>query len=66
MAIVIASPIAYYLVGAWLQDFAYHIAISWQTFALAGIMALFIALLTVSYQAVKTALINPAKSLKTE
>jgi len=66
VAIVIASPIAYYLVGAWLQDFAYHIAISWQTFALAGIMALFIALLTVSYQAVKTALINPAKSLKTE
>lgn len=66
VAIVIASPIAYYLVGAWLQDFAYHIAISWKTFALAGIIALLIALLTVSYQAIKTALINPTKSLKTE
>lgn len=66
VAIVIASPIAYYLVGAWLQDFAYHIAISWKIFALAGIMALLIALLTVGYQAIKTALINPAKSLKTE
>ncbi len=66
MAIVIASPIAYYLVGEWLQDFAYHIEISWQIFASAGILALLIALLTVSYQAIRTALINPAKSLKTE
>lgn len=66
IAIVIASPIAYYLVGEWLQDFAYHIDISWQIFALAGIMALLIALLTVSYQAIRAAIINPAKSLKTE
>ncbi len=66
IAIVIASPIAYYLVGEWLQDFAYHIDISWQTFALAGIAALLIALFTVSYQAIRAALINPSESLKTE
>jgi ABC-type antimicrobial peptide transport system permease subunit len=66
IAIVIASPIAYYLAGEWLQDYAYHIDISWQIFALAGIMALLIALFTVSYQAIRAALINPSQSLKTE
>ena len=66
IAIVVASPIAYYLIGGWLQDFAYHIDISWQTFALAGVIALIITLLTVSYQVIRVAFMNPVKSLKTE
>jgi putative ABC transport system permease protein len=50
----------------WLQDFAYKIQISWWMFALAGLVAIFIALLTVSFQAIKAAISNPVKSLRTE
>jgi putative ABC transport system permease protein len=50
----------------WLTDFEYRIDISWQVFALAGGAAVIIALLTVSYQAIKAALMNPVKSLKSE
>jgi len=63
---LLAWPIAYYAMNSWLQDFAYRIAISWWIFALAGISALVIALLTVSFQAVKAAVANPGKSLHTE
>ncbi|MER0439226.1 ABC transporter permease [Emticicia sp. W12TSBA100-4] len=66
IAIVIASPIAYYAMDKWLTDFEYRIDIGWQIFALAGCVAVIIALLTVSYQAVKAALMNPVKSLKSE
>lgn len=66
IAIVIASPIAWYGMSQWLQDFAYHINIEWWVFALAGLLAVGIALLTVSFQAIKAALMNPVKSLKTE
>jgi putative ABC transport system permease protein len=66
IALVIASPIAWYGMNQWLQNFAYRIDISWQVFALAGFGALFIALLTVSFQAVKAALTNPAKTLRTQ
>lgn len=66
MAIIIASPIAYYLMEKWLQDFEYKVEISWWIFVLAGISAIVVALLTVSYQAIKAALMNPVKSLKTE
>jgi putative ABC transport system permease protein len=66
IAIVIASPIAYYFMQKWLQDFAYRIEISWWIFAVAGAISLLIALLTVSYQAIKAALMNPVKSLRTE
>lgn len=66
IAIVIASPIAWYGMSQWLQDFAYHINIQWWVFALAGLLAVGIALLTVSFQAIKAALMNPVKSLKTE
>lgn len=66
IAIVIASPIAYYAMDKWLTDFEYRIDISWKTFALAGGAAVIIALLTVSYQAIKAALMNPVKSLKSE
>ncbi|WP_460474831.1 ABC transporter permease [Emticicia fontis] len=66
IALLIASPIAYLLMNKWLKDFTYRIEIEWWTFALAGIIAVLIAILTVSYQAIKSALMNPIKSLKTE
>lgn len=66
LGIVIASPIAYWAMNKWLQDFAYRVEISWWIFAVAGIVAIVIALLTVSYQAIKAALANPVKSLRTE
>jgi putative ABC transport system permease protein len=66
VGILIASPVAYYAMHKWLQDFAYRINIEWWVFALAGVMALLIALLTVSFQAVKAAVANPVKSLRTE
>ena len=62
----IAFPIAWWATDKWLQEFAYHIEIKWWFFALAGSLAIVIALLTVSYQAVRAALMNPVKSLKTE
>jgi putative ABC transport system permease protein len=66
LGIVIASPIAYWAMNKWLQDFAYRVEISWWIFALAGIVAIVIALLTVSYQSIKAAFANPVKSLRTE
>ncbi|MCX6214310.1 ABC transporter permease [Spirosoma sp.] len=65
-AILIASPLAWWAMDNWLQDFAYKIDIAWWVFAVAGLLAVVIALLTVSYQSVKAALMNPVKSLKTE
>ncbi|WP_051211233.1 ABC transporter permease [Runella zeae] len=66
VAIVIASPIGWYVMTHWLENFAYRIEIKWWIFALAGVGALAIALLTVSFQAVKAALMNPVKSLRSE
>jgi putative ABC transport system permease protein len=66
IAIVIASPIAWLAMDKWLQDFAYRINFSWWVFAIAGFAAMMIALLTVSYQSIKAALMNPVKSLKSE
>ncbi len=66
VSIFIASPIAYFLMEKWLQDFEYKVEISWWIFALAGISAIVVALLTVSYQAIRAAIMNPVKSLKTE
>jgi putative ABC transport system permease protein len=66
IAFVIASPIAWYGMNKWLQDFAYRINISWWVFLVAGAVALFIALATVSFQAIKAAVANPVKSLRTE
>ncbi len=62
----IAAPIAYYFMSNWLQKYTYHTEISWWIFAAAGGGALFITLLTVSYQAIKAAVANPVKSLRTE
>jgi ABC-type antimicrobial peptide transport system permease subunit len=66
VAVLIASPIAWYCMNQWLQDFAYKTSIHWWVFLLAAVIALTIALLTVSFQAVKAALANPVKSLRTE
>ena len=66
IAIVIASPIAWWVMNKWLQDFAYRINISWWIFIMAGLVALLIALITVSFQAIKAAIANPVKSLRTE
>ena len=66
IAIAIAFPITYWAMNKWLLEFAYHIEIKWWVYVLAGLIAITIALLTVSYQAIKAALMNPVKSLKTE
>jgi putative ABC transport system permease protein len=66
IAIALASPIAYYTMYHWLQDFAYKITIEWWVFALAGLLAVGVALLTVSFQSIRAALVNPVKSLRSE
>ena len=66
IASVIAFPIAWWAMHKWLQSFAYRITISWWVFIVAGITALVIALLTVSFQAIRAAIANPVKSLRTE
>jgi putative ABC transport system permease protein len=66
IAIVIASPVAWWGMSKWLQDFAYRINIDWKFFAVAAVMALAIALFTISFQAIKAAIANPVKSLRTE
>jgi len=66
LAFIIASPVAWLLFNKWLQEFAYRISISWWIFMTAGLGAIFIALATVSYQAIKATLANPTRSLRTE
>jgi putative ABC transport system permease protein len=66
IAVVIATPIAWWAMSKWLEDFAYRVNISWWIFAVAGALALIIAMLTVSLQAIKAAIANPIKSLRTE
>ncbi|GAB3557450.1 ABC transporter permease [Spirosoma fluminis] len=62
----LASPIAYYYLGKWLQEYTYRTELSWWIFAASGVGALLITLLTVSYQSIKAAVMNPVKSLRTE
>jgi putative ABC transport system permease protein len=66
VSIIIASPVAYWAMTKWLQDFAYRISISWWMVAVAGLSAIVIALLTISFQSIKAALMNPVKTLRTE
>jgi len=66
IAAVIAWPLAFYFMHQWLQDFAYRIDIGWQVFVLSGIIAVLIAVITIGFRAIKAALANPVKSLRTE
>ncbi len=66
IASIIAFPVAWWAMHKWLQSFAYRVSISWWIFIVAGIAAIFIALITVSFQAFKAAIANPVKSLRTE
>ncbi|MEZ0541362.1 ABC transporter permease [Fibrella arboris] len=66
VAFCLAAPIAYYVLSDWLQNYQYRTELSWWIFALAGLGALAVTLLTVSYQSIKAALVNPVKSLRSE
>ncbi|HVT86285.1 MAG TPA: ABC transporter permease [Chitinophagaceae bacterium] len=66
IATIMAFPVAYYAMNNWLKDFAYRIHIQWWVFIIAGILAALIAFITVSFQAIKAAVANPVKSLRTE
>ena len=66
VSICIAIPLGWYIMQLWLQDFAYRITIGWEVFLTAGLIAIGIALLTISYQSISAALIKPLKSLRNE
>jgi putative ABC transport system permease protein len=66
IASLIAFPVAWYAMHTWLQEFAYRINISWWVFIIAGLLSALIALFTISFQAIKAAIANPVKSLRTE
>lgn len=66
LSLLIATPLGWYLMQGWLNDYAYRITISWQVFAVAGVFAILIGLLTISYQALRTARANPVKALRSE
>jgi ABC-type antimicrobial peptide transport system permease subunit len=66
IAFVVASPVAWYFMNKWLQDFSYRIDISWWMFLVAGAASMLIALVTVCFEAIKAAMANPVKSLRTE
>ncbi|MES2279641.1 MAG: ABC transporter permease [Bacteroidota bacterium] len=66
IALIIATPLAWYAMNNWLQGFAYRIGLHWTVFALSGIVVVIVALLTISFQTLKAALLNPVKSLRSE
>jgi ABC-type antimicrobial peptide transport system permease subunit len=66
IALIIAAPIAWYAMSTWLEDYSYRVRIEWWVFAGAGLLSVLISLLTVSYQAIRAALSNPVKSLRSE
>ena len=66
ISFLIASPVAWYFMNKWLQDYANRINISWTVFLFAGVFAIAIALITISFQAIKAAVANPVESLRTE
>ncbi|MEO6167279.1 MAG: ABC transporter permease, partial [Chitinophagales bacterium] len=66
IAAVIALPVAWWMMNQWLNEFAYRIEISWWVFAVATIIALIVAFATISFQAIKAAIANPVKNLRTE
>lgn len=66
LAIFIATPLSWYLMSRWLADFAYHTELEWWMFAAAGVLAVLVALLTVGFQSIRAALMNPVRSLRSE
>lgn len=66
VALVIASPLAWWLMNIWLQNFAYRVELQWWVFILAGVISVLIAFITISFQAIKAAVANPVKSLRSE
>jgi len=66
ISIIIATPVAWYIMNKWLEDYAYRINIGWTTFFISALLAIAIALVTISFQSVKAAIANPVKSLRTE
>ncbi len=66
VAIILAAPVAWFLMQRWLEDFAYRIDLQWWMFAAAGLAAVLIAFLTVSLQSIRAALMNPVTSLRSE
>ncbi len=63
---LLAFPVAWYVMHSWLQNYAYHITISWWVFVLAGAAAVFVALITISFQTIRAAVVNPITSLRSE
>ena len=63
---IVAFPLSWWFMHKWLQNYAYRITISWWVFVLAGLLALIIALVTISFQSIRAAISNPVKSLRTE
>jgi putative ABC transport system permease protein len=66
IAVLVASPLAWYAMNKWLQNFAYQTTITWQVFVLTTVLAILIAFIAISFQAIKAAISNPVKSLRTE
>ncbi|WP_057940105.1 ABC transporter permease [Algoriphagus resistens] len=66
IAIVVATPLAWYAMNKWLEGFAYQVSIHWWIFLIAGALSIVVALLTISFQSIKAAMMNPVKSLKSE
>ena len=66
LALLLASPLAYFFMEKWLDGFAYHISISWWVFPMVGILAVAVAFLTVGFQSLKAALADPVQSLRSE
>jgi putative ABC transport system permease protein len=66
IATLVAFPFAWWAMNKWLEDFEYRVAVGWWIFAISGLLAILVALCTISFQAIKAALSNPVKSLRTE
>jgi putative ABC transport system permease protein len=66
IAIIVASPLAWYAMNKWLQNYAYRVDLQWWVFAVASVIAMMVAFITISFQAIKAALVNPIKSLRSE
>lgn len=66
ISIVLATPIAWYVMQKWLEDFAFRVEMSWEIFFIAGLLSIVIAVMTISFQAIRAALTNPVNGLRSE